>query len=181
MDSALLFAVLAVLIVEVVLSGTFAKPYFTIGLPLFKCEIGCGVQSTPPPSPEQITEALPKTAFHAFVFSQLEPSCFAFRERVWDMSLFRLTYPPVMHGTIVFDRTAGQVRVVALANWFPFAFVALFATNIPASEALPFGLFLAGLLLFLLFIYAIQVMRFREVATAAAQCWAIEKSRASAG
>jgi hypothetical protein len=177
MNSTLLVALLAVLVVEIVLSGTFAKPYFTIGLPLFMCEVNSGGRSAPLPSPEQIAAALPKTIFHRFVFSQLEPSRFAFRERAWG-SFFRFSYTPVMHGSLLFDRNAGRVRMVALANWFPLAFVALFAATIPSDEAFPFTVFLGALLLF---IYAIQVKRYREVANIAAQCWGNEKSPANAG
>ena len=177
MSPTLLLAVLAIAIVETALSGLFAKPYFTIGLPLFKCEVDCGVRSTAPPSPEKIATALPKTIFHSLVFSQLEPSRFAFRERVWG-TFFRLSYTPVMHGSLLFDHTAGRVRVVGLANWFPLAFVALFAVTIPSGAALPFGAFLAGLLLF---IYAIQFKRYREVANVAARSWENGSSSANAG
>ncbi|MCL2872044.1 MAG: hypothetical protein FWF41_03520 [Betaproteobacteria bacterium] len=158
---------------EVLLSWKLNRFYFTIGLPLFKTEVGCGVMSNPVPSAEQLTEALSHAISEKMVFSPIGSHRFAFRGR-FKAGYFHVPYLPVMHGSLLFDPLTGQVRVDGLANWYPFVVLAgvFFSSD---SAPIPWGIFF--LLIFLAY-YIVQFRWFRAITKHAATCWAANKETA---
>jgi hypothetical protein len=72
-----------------------------------------------------------------------------------------MTYTPVMHGLLSFDRCQGIVSVTGYANWFPLAFVFFFFEGIAQHDDLFFAFALFAILGV---IYAIQASRFSNIA-----------------
>ena len=66
---------------------------------------------------------------------------------------FRLSYTPVMHGLLVFDRSTCRVVVLGLANWSTLAFAVAWVVATMAMDAAGLGFFVVALLGA---IYAIQ-------------------------
>jgi len=145
----------------------FTPFYFTKGIPIFRRQANSGSTINALPSADQLESATGSGIYTRIAFRQLDGSRFAFRERILS-GFFKLTYTPIMHGLLEFDRDSGQVRVTGFANWFPVALVTVFAFNLPQSEIGIFAAFLLGLLVL---IYALQARRFSQVATAAAARW----------
>jgi hypothetical protein len=165
-----LLAVLAIVAVEVFLSGTLSSFYFTVGIPIFRRESVSPRTANAPPSTKRLEVSFGRGAYAGMIFRRLNDSQYAFRELMWD-GFFRFHYTPMMHGLMTFDRDNGKVRVVGMANWFPIAFIALFVFSLrdfEPSEAAGFGAFLCGLVAF---IYAIQARRFSQIAATAAALW----------
>jgi len=173
-----LFTILfyTVIPLEVLLSWKLNRFYFTIGLPLFKTDVGCGVTINPVPAAEQLTEALSRALSNKMVFSPIGSHRFAFRGSFKATYFFHVPYLPVMHGSLSFDPLAGQVRIDGLANWYPFVIlVGFFFSSNGDHDLIPLGIFF--LLIFLAY-YFVQFRHFRAVAKHAAACWAANKVNA---
>jgi hypothetical protein len=160
--------VLAVVLAEWILSGLFNKFYFTFGIPLFRRELPCTSGETDPPSPEELEDALPSTAYYPLAFHEFDESRYGFRERFWGGGFFKFHYTPLMHGLLTFDHDAKRVRVTGFANWFSIAFVFFFVVYLPKEDVKDFGVFFTAVLALL---YGIQAYRFGKVAQAAADAW----------
>ncbi len=166
-DGNLFLAVLAVALIEMFLSGTFNRFYFTVGLTLFRHEVRTFSAAAPIPTAEELERRLNESVLPSLVFRLLGPAQYAFRERAWS-GFFRVGYTPVMHGLLAFDRTNSRVRVLGLANWFVLAFTTFFV-YVAYSLGTPWiPVFLVALLGA---IYVIQARRFREVGVMAASQW----------
>ena len=175
MDAELIpiFVLVAVVVAELLLSGRFNRFYFTVGLPIFRREASCSPGVNSPPTTAQLEAATTGGALPGMVFRGLGNSEYAFREAAFG-GLLKLTYTPLMHGLLTFDREHRRVRVVGLVNWFPVAFLwafVLLTADFSPSEAGDPGYFVAFACGLVLFIYAIQFRRFSQVADRAAALW----------
>ena len=168
METAGFAIVLAVVLVEWILSGLFNKFYFTFGIPLFRRELTCTSGETSPPPPEELEEALPSTAYYPLAFHELDESRYGFRERFWGGGFFKFHYTPLMHGLLTFDRDTKRVRVTGFANWSAIALVIFLVVSLAKADVMHFGVFFAAVLALL---YGIQAYRFGKVAQVAADAW----------
>ena len=156
---------------EILLSGTFFKPYFMVGLPIFWRETGCD-GNMDPPLEFQLEDAIPTSSFAPLVFRKLDDERYGFRESAGFGGLFKLNYTPLMHGLLTFDSERKRVRVIGLANWYP---IVLVAWGISVNHDPWDPVFVLGGIAVVAVLYFIQARRFREVGEiAATKCAATE-------
>ena len=172
MEAAPIAILIAVAIIESILSLSWAKLYFTTGIPVFSRELNAFSPGAPVPTAEELSARLARSKYPPLIFHDLGGNRFAFREKAWT-GFSRFTYTPVMRGLLAFDPLQAKVRVTGRANWFTLLFSLAFllpflSWHTPVLALLPFLLFLVGLLAL---IYRIQAGRFTEAATAAVNAW----------
>jgi hypothetical protein len=167
--------VFGIALAEMLLSGTWARWYFRLGIPIFRREYESRAYAGELPTAEALAEPLANSVFPAIVFRSFGDGLYGFRERAWPPS-FRLSYTPIMRGIVRFDGTSSRVVVLGMANWFPLAFAYLWLSFVGSDSG--FALFFVALLGA---IYAIQAARFRNVGMAAAEAWACVSAGESGG
>jgi len=150
--------VIAVIVVEIVLSAKWNRAYFTIGLPIFvrRVERPHGLADV---SFDDVQKRSANAAGTPLAFHRLDTNLIAFREKTYGGMLH---YAPLMRGVI--HHTEGEQSVVlrGLVNWW---FVAL---TITLLITLGRGVrHIAMIYIFVLAIlYLIQGVRFYRVASA---------------
>jgi len=148
--------VIVVLFVELILSGSWNRFYFTFGLPLFVRRAQCDNQLLDDALIAALNKEFAGSVGPDIVFNRLGPALCAFREKLFQFTLF--TYTPIMHGIIVYDPRTSQASVIGHANWFFVAFVAVFISmSASAGEMLVVIFGVVGV------IYFVQARRFRSV------------------
>jgi len=157
----------AVAVVEIVLSLRWNKAYFSTGIPIFRQELSAQSPKPELPSSQRMEDRLSKSAFPPLQFRQLDSDDMGFREKAAGAWL-RLSYTPVMHGLLRFDRSGARLEVIGFLNWFVLVFVLAGIMAAFSFQAPVFLVFLVGVLAL---IYMIQAKRFRQVATYALQEW----------
>ncbi len=161
--------VFGVAILEMVLSGTWNRFYFLVGVRIFSYETK-GTHSTPlPVDGKELEDAMPDLKYGSIKFRKLTDNEFTFPESFGAGGLGSNSFAPVMHGKLEYTPT-GSVQVTGLVNWFPVFFIILvvrLAITSGGENALAYILpvFLIG---FLGSMYSTQVQRFKEVAKVAA-------------
>ena len=110
---------IAVALIETILSSIFARPYFRFGLPLFVRTLPAR-ERTISQSESALNERFGKGMWPAIVFKRFSPTEIAFREKVFHFSWF--SYTPVMHGFVRLVPEEATVRVYGMANWFAVLF-----------------------------------------------------------
>jgi len=161
MNSSLVF-VLGVIALEILFQSTFARLYFQIGIPVFRRTIKCRFGGNPIPGADELGWSLPDSRFQEICFKALDASSFGFRERFFSGTSL-LTYTPLMHGLLSFDRRQGVVSVTGHANWTLLLIVLFFIKGITKDDALFNAIFAIGLFAILSVIYFIQTRRFSDV------------------
>jgi len=156
-------AVIAVALVESIVSGFWAPFYFRWGIPLYRRTIPYVSSRRPELDAEALTGKFARRAVVSLVFQSLRPGYIAFRERIIQVTLIH--YTPIMHGLIRLDDRDAAVTVVGHANIWPLCFAAVwvsfcFTEGMIAPARV---LFLGILPLALGFCYAIQASRFSGV------------------
>lgn len=158
-------------VVDTILRITWNKLYFTKGLTLFTMSIPVNERHVNIPSKPVLESQFHSIWFESFVFQEIFPNTYGFREKFSQFKLMR--YSPIMHGLLIFDDANSRVIVKGFANWFFLVFSLLWL-----GGAILFTLSVSILALFVIFfclvigsIYAIQHSRFSKVATIAAQAW----------
>jgi hypothetical protein len=146
---------------DLICSWKFVPLYFRIGIPVFWRKIGGLPDGNEVITAEMLEWQMPDSAWPAFSFQEIGANEFGFRERFFSG---RLKYTPFMHGTLTLDPTLGRAAVVGRVNWFPLALIAFAFFGLPDSSDIQFGV---ALLLIVGIIYAIQVVRYSQVAVAA--------------
>jgi len=159
----LIFATIAVAIVELALSVLWAPVYFRFGIPVFTWSARPRVRAERLPPAEDIASRLHPGVFTPLVMRELTPDLYAFREAAW-RSRLRLRYTPVMRGTLEIDRS-GSLKVVGRLNWWILLLAASFATFAArvGSIASPPGAVLTLFLILLAGFYGTQRRRYRAV------------------
>ena len=156
--------------VEIYLSSTWWPGYFMNGIPIYRRRLMVAPEVVEIPTSGEIEAALPDSGWSTPMHVRLiGDNRFAFRET---MCHFDLSYPPVMHGSFSYDRRTGEIKVRGFANSYAALFTCFF---ILAPLALPlepvdyiFPLFVLGLFIW---IYRVQVKRYRQVESAVQQVW----------
>ena len=149
--------VFAVIIVEIILSGTWNRFYFTFGVPIFFTRVPYAAPALDDRVISLLNSTFRSRVAPSLVFTRLGPSECAFREKFIQLKLF--AYTPIMHGAIVHDMTRSEASVVGRLNWFPVVFAVVFATM--TGSFLEMTAFVVGIFAI---IYVIQAHRFRKVA-----------------
>ena len=167
MDAWAFVLLIAVAAVEIFLSLRWNKFYFSTGVRVFRKELSAHSPRPELPSSQKLEERLRGSAFPPLQFRQFDGDRLGFREKAAGVWL-RISYTPVMHGLLRFDRPAARVEVLGFLNWFVFAFTILMGMASFSYHEPIFLAFLAGLLAL---IYTIQAKRFRQVATCALEEW----------
>lgn len=162
-----IWIVFGVAVLEIVLSLTWNRTYFTVGVPIFRRDLVMGQPGPAMPTPERLEKAMSKSVFPAFAFRALENNLLGFRERARSRSL-RFHYTPVMHGNLLFEASHARLRVTGLTNWFTVAFLVFV---IASSVMFERSLVLVFLVVLYGGIYFIQARRFRGVSRDAAKEW----------
>ena len=157
-----------VAIVEMILSGTWSRLYFSYGVPVFSYEPDSKKPSAKTLDSEILENSLQVGKYVPIKLRQFSSQLFGFREAAGG-GFGKLSYTPVMHGKLLIQDN-GQIRVVGLVNWFTVTFSILFVgVPIQWGQGHPitfiFPVFLFGLLGW---IYITQRKRFIELAEAAA-------------
>jgi hypothetical protein len=160
MSNGPLMLFLAILFLEMLFQAKFARLYFLVGLPIFRHTVKYRLGANPIPDSDEIELSMPNSRFRDFRFKALDSSNLGFREQFFG-GLFQMSYTPVMHGLLSFDRRRGIVSVTGYANWFTLAFIFFFIEGIAQDGALFFAFALA---LIIGIIYVIQASRFSSVA-----------------
>lgn len=148
--------VIAITIVEIVLSARWSRFYFTVGLPIFVRRIDrvVGIDDLPL---EALQQSAATVAGTPLVFRRLGPDVIAFREKGFGGHIH---YVPIMHGVIRRRAEEASVVVLGLVNWFIVALILVLALLLGSGfiDVAPF------LLAAVAIVYLIQSVRYARVA-----------------
>lgn len=165
-------------LVDSILSTRWAKVYFTSGVLLFAHNISIVARHTNIPSPSLLDTKLSSYWMGGFIFEELYPNQYAFRQK-----FFSLAPRPMMHGLVTFDIENDQVTVKGYLDWFMVSFSIMWLILIPLAWLIggtTFGeqnllLPAIGYVAFYAFIfgllYLIDFFRLMRIATVAAELW----------
>lgn len=149
--------IFGLVLLEVFLSGRWNPTYFRKGIRIFaKTYQRTGAFSDSFES-ETLTNCFKGWFLPPFIFKEIGPDEYAFREGLFQFVL--LTYTPIMHGILQIDRTSGMVTVVGHLNWVTLTFVLVCAALGCTAQlfiCLPLFAVIAVL-------YTIQAYRFHRV------------------
>jgi hypothetical protein len=162
--------VVAVSIVETIVSSTWLSAYFRFGLVLFRAETSVTERFGPVPDGQVLEARLRGDVFRAILFRPVGTNQYGFRETT-KLGSFGF-YTPVMHGLLAFHPGTGRVVVVGFANWGALGFLALLlcVTGLIALVAVGAGGLVLGS------VYVIQRRRFKAVLDAAVASWSVSRS-----
>ena len=175
---AIFFSILILsLLVDIVLSGTWNRMYFTSGIPIFIMRIPVSSRHINIPLSSRFEKQFNSKWTSALVFREIDLNTYGFREKFFDFR-FIFHYSAVMHGMLFFDSTNNQVVVKGFANWFELCFAFVWIGSIGMNSVINFPEFtliaLAFIIIFFLgfgLLYSIQHHRFSNVAKFAAEEW----------
>lgn len=124
--SLLIFVTTILLIIaEIYLSSRWIPAYFQNGIPLFRKSFSYLSKPNVQINADTLSEtSKPSCLSPSMCFRSLNSNEIAFRERVFEFTLF--SYTPVMHGIIRFNPSGNTVSIVGYANWFPLLLIILF-------------------------------------------------------
>jgi len=164
-----LLALGAVAVVELALSGTWNQFYFSTGLPLFRAEVSLPRTQGEPPGAERLQGALQSKWLATLLFRKVSPDTMAFREKAIG-EYFRLSYTPIMHGLVRFNRSGASFSVTGYANWTGLALI-VYVLSLSIAYGKTWWSFFALFGVVGGVCYAIQARRFRGVANAVEESW----------
>ena len=164
-DTLLITIVLAVGLLEGVLSWRWARLYYRSGVPIYRHrrpylgfgEMG-GLDSV-------LTQQLRSSSTSSIVVKRVGDGEFAFREPMFERG-FRFRYTPIMHGHIEFVSTERALTVTGRLNWSTLAIVCYVAYSIRSAWHESMAVFIGIFLVFLAICYLVQLARYRAVAKA---------------
>lgn len=170
-----MFGVLvATWLVEMILSATWNKTYFTTGFPAFVTRIPVEFRHGNIPSARQLEARFYSTWTSSLVFNEIDLHTFAFREKFFEFRLFG--YSSLMRGMLFFDYIHNQVTVKGFFDWTALCFSLMWLGGVVAfSRGSNTPMFALGFTLFFVLLtgllYGIQYYRFSKVAAFAAATW----------
>ena len=165
------------ILVDLGLSGTWNRMYFTSGLRLFLRRIPVVLRHSNIPLSSRFNTEFRSTWSSSFAFKEVAPNIYGFREKFFEFRLIRSS--PLMHGMLFFDFANSQVVVKGYADWSMLCFSLIWLgiaaligiTQFPESTLIALA-FIAFFMLVMGILYWIQYNRFTKVAEFAAQAWA---------
>jgi hypothetical protein len=114
------FVAVQFVLVEILLTVTWNRWYFTKGIPLMAWRAKVPASELHPPSAAAFEQKFHSKMFAPLLFREMEPDVYGFREESGRFRWFGTV--PVMRGKIIFDRQRRQIFVVGYANWSIVAF-----------------------------------------------------------
>ena len=150
--------VVAIAIVEIVLSAKWSRFYFTVGLPIFwrRVDRVIGLEDQ---SLHELLQVAATVAATPLLFRRLAPDLIAFREKAFGGSIH---YTPIMHGVIRRRPEEATAVVLGLVNWYIVALIVMFAILMGAD--------FIGIVPYLVaavsIVYLIQSVRYGRIAKA---------------
>ena len=147
--------VLAITIVEIVLSARWNLFYFTVGLPIFMRRVD-RVVTVAELSLDELQQSTATVAGTPILFRRLAPDTIAFREKPFGGSMH---YMPIMHGLIRRRAEEASVVVLGFANWYIVALILMFAV-LTGKDFLDVAPYLLGAVAI---VYLIQSVRYSRV------------------
>ncbi len=174
LEASIFFSIFLVFGIEIVISITWGEKYYTKGITLYRRRVLVTNRHSNIPSTNRLEKEFKSIMSSSFVFKEIAPNTFGFREKIIEFRLIR--YSPIMHGMLYFDHDNNQIVVKGLANfsimWFSLVWVGglLYITfqNGIYLGALP-GILFFSLILGIL--YWIQYSRYEKVAKFASHVW----------
>jgi hypothetical protein len=150
--------VLAIAVVEIVLSAKWNRFYFTVGLPIFwrRVDRVIGLQDQ---SLHELLQVATTVAATPLLFRRLAPDLIAFREKAFGGSIH---YMPIMHGVIRRRPEEATAVVLGLVNWYIVALILMFAILMGADFVGVAPYLLAAVSI----VYLIQSVRYGRIAKA---------------
>jgi hypothetical protein len=149
--------VVAITIVEIVLSVRWNLFYFTVGLPIFVRRID-RVVAVAELSLEELQQSTASMAGTPILFRRLGPDAIGFREKGLGIGGF-FHYTPIMHGLIRRRAEEASVVVLGFANWSIVA-LSLFTVLVTGKDFLVVAPYLLGVVGI---IYLIQSVRYSRI------------------
>src|ERR1700690_424517 len=110
---------IVILLVEIFLSATWNKYYFSIGFPVFVQKVPASPQSEIPPNIQNLEDEFLSSFTRKLVFKDLTSNEYGFREKLFEFRPIRLS--AVMHGHLKFDYSRRKVIVKGFADWWVIA------------------------------------------------------------
>lgn len=155
-------ALIAVAVLEIILSASWSDFYFRVGVPVFRKTFSYVGLTPTELRAEELSAQFEGKIAPSILFVRLSRCDIAFREKMLQWRV--LNYTPLMHGIIRDDPVRQEITVTGHANWFAFAFliwwyVSIFDFGLGRSELI----FFAAPLLVYGLIYLIQYKRFSSV------------------
>jgi len=125
MESIFFFSFFFIAIIESVVSARWHATYFSVGIPIYSKEFAFHGTAPTPIGEIALNEAFKKTFTATLTFKEFEPNIFAFREKIFQLTL--ISYTPLMHGRLEINPNTRRIRVIGLLNWWIIAFVLTFS------------------------------------------------------
>jgi len=171
--SLVLFLLFLMMLVDLILNGTWNKTYFTTGVVVFTRKIQVDKRHGNIPSLSRFNSQFQSWWTNPIVFREIEPYTYGFRETLLTYRLFR--YAPQMRGVMFFDFGNNQVVVKGFLNWWG---VCELLIGIGVGFLFLDLTFTSIILFILIFVFGIsfciQYYRYSNVATFAAKAWTRE-------
>lgn len=164
----LFIVIIAIAIVETILSSTWNRAYFSYGIPIFSYEPALRNPLPTKIDSKKLEYSQQPKYFVALKVHRFSDKLFGVREAAWG-GFGAISYTPIMHGKIEI-RDNGQLRITGLVNWFTVFFTIVFiglAIQWGSDDQMVFVL-PAFLFCLLGWIYITQKKRFIELADIAA-------------
>jgi hypothetical protein len=166
MSGTYLIPLLALILIESVLSLTWNRFYFSHGIVLFCKETQFQVRHGALPLSADAIEVEFDQAFNGqkILFREISPGLIAFREKWFNFRFKSFRYSPLMHGVIITDISSGKYIVKGIANW-SFLFVLLYAVWISVPVLSSRGGFVlpVAFLLISIVVYLVQRRRLEQL------------------
>ena len=161
--SAAFWVVLAIALIELILSAKWVSWYFTFGIPIFRKTARLEQDKRPKLDPMLLQNSFVSDGWQKLLFHSLDTKTIAIREKLFNFAKY-WQYTPIMRGVVRFDETASVVTITGYLNWTTVLIIAFFLL-------LPFYIFQdfisMGFVIFLFivlaYIYKIQAARYTEV------------------
>ena len=113
MEAFFFAGLIAVGVVESILSAIWQPHYCRLGIPVFRCAMR--VQgSAPPPSAHALERTVPNGPYSPMAFRDVGAGAYAFRETMFGGR----TYSAIMRGVVRFEPDRELVAVTGYLNWF---------------------------------------------------------------
>ena len=145
MESLFIFNFVFIALIEAIVSSRWYAGYFQVGIPLYSKSYRFKGTANVPIGEVALNEAFKKGFTSTFVFKEIEPNIFAFRERFFEFKL--ISYTPLMHGRLEINQRTREIRTIGLVNWWIIAFILTFMINSGGVfEVIPFMALLLGVL-----------------------------------
>jgi hypothetical protein len=158
------------ILVELILSARWSSCYFAAGIPIYKRIIKVQSGIVRMPIAGEVEAALPDSGRSApMIIRRIGENRFAFREKLFH---FGIAYSPLMHGCIMYNAAAGEIKVHGYLNWYILLFSCYFLFFLMLLPFDPINVLIPFCLLVLISnIYWLQMKRYRQVGDAVRNLW----------